>query len=202
MHGQICYRKGMQLQMNHKGTCTLETKRLKLRRFTIEDAKNIYDNWACDPQVTRFLRWEAHKDVEESRAFIGKTIAGYSDSASYQWAIELKEQDTVIGAIGLMVENENDEKGEIGYCMGKAFWGMGIMAEALSRVLEFAFEEVGFNRIEASHSVRNPASGRVMQKAGMLFECHARQLYKSRSGFEDCDIYYILKEDYFAGRGS
>lgn len=186
----------------NKGTVTLNTNRLILRRFTPDDAQEAFNNWTCDSEVTRFMRWQAHSEPEQTQTFLSKVIAGYGDPKKYHWAVELKEIGQVIGSISLMVENETDEKGEIGYCIGKSFWGRGLMAEALRAVIKFAVEECGFNRLEAVHSIRNPASGRVMQKAGMLFEGRARQLYKSREGFEDCDIYYILKEDYAAKEDS
>jgi len=67
-------------------------------------------------------------------------------------------------------EAERSGRVEVGYCIGQPWWGKGIMTEALQRVIQFGFEEVGFNRIQAIHNIKNPASGRVMQKAGMQFE--------------------------------
>jgi len=95
------------------------------------------------------------------------------------------------------VVNETDLCGDFGYSISRKYWGQGIATEALKAVLKLAFETVGFNRIESYHSTKNPASGKVMQKAGMKFEGLARQKYKSNVGFEDSNLYSILKEDYF-----
>jgi [ribosomal protein S5]-alanine N-acetyltransferase len=188
--------------MENKGTITLETARLILRRFTPQDAGDMYRNWASDPEVTRYLRWKPHQSVEESREFLKPVLSSYERPNYYLWAIELKELHQVIGSINLDIESENDERGEFGYCLGRRFWRRGIMTEALQSLLQFGFRQLGLNRIEAGHSVRNPGSGRVMKKAGMLYEGCARQFYKSQSGFEDCDMYYLLKEDYFALGGA
>ena len=69
------------------------------------------------------------------------------------------------------------------------------MTEALCAVIRYAFDSAGVNRLEAFHSVRNPASGAVMRKAGMLLEGRARQKYRSHMGYEDCDLYGICRDD-------
>jgi len=182
--------------LKHKGTVAIETKRLLLRRFTLDDAAGAYNNWASDPEVCRYMRWQPHKDRSETLNILGAWLEAYARDSFYQWAVTLKENDEPIGAICLSVVNENDLCGDTAYCIGRKYWGQGITAEALKAVLAFAFKEAGFNRIEAYHSVNNPASGKVMQKAGMVFEGTARQKYKCISGFEDSAMYAILREDY------
>ena len=77
--------------MNHKGTITLETNRLILRRFRLDDAQAMYDNWASDPEVTKFLTWPIHGNVEISRSILQSWIDAYADNDTYQWAIVLKK---------------------------------------------------------------------------------------------------------------
>ncbi|MDF2631895.1 MAG: GCN5-related N-acetyltransferase [Caproiciproducens sp.] len=182
--------------MNNIGTQEIVTERLILRQFTVDDAKDMYENWAKDSEVTKYLRWPPHTNVDVSRGLLRQWAASYTGLSYYSWAIVLRENNMAIGSIGIMAVGETDESGEIGYCMGKNWWGKGFMTEALKAILRFSFEEVGFNRLEASHSVNNPASGRVMQKAGMKFEGIARQKYKANLGFQDCKIYSILKQEY------
>lgn len=182
--------------MNTIGTQLMITKRLVLRRFTVDDAKDMYENWAKDSEVTKYLRWPPHTNVDVSRGLLSQWVASYADLSYYSWAIALKENNIAIGSIGIMEVSKVDQSGEIGYCMGKSWWGKGLMTEALKAVLQFSFEEVGFNRLEAVHSINNPASGRVMQKAGMTFEGIARQKYKANLGFQDCKIYSVLKQEY------
>lgn len=183
-------------RMNHQGTQTLMTKRLILRKFEIDDAQAMFDNWASNPNVTRFMRWQAHTSVEESKENIQRFISRYNQKDYYHWVICLKESNMPIGTIGLFVLNEFDELGEFGYCIGEAYWNKGYTTEALKAVFDFGFRQIQFNRIEACHSVNNPASGEVMKKVGMQFEGTARQKYKCNLGFQDANCYGILREDY------
>lgn len=179
----------------HKGTVTLTTERLILRRFTIEDDISMFNNWANDDDVAKYMRWDAHKDISETRDVLSKRIEKYSDLKTYIWAIVLKSIDEPIGSIGLMILNEYDMCADAAYCIGKSYWGNGYAAEALREVIRFGLLEINFNRIEAYHSINNMASGKVMQNAGMQFEGRMRQKYKSHYGFEDSDMYAVLKQD-------
>ncbi|MBS7175450.1 MAG: GNAT family N-acetyltransferase [Clostridiales bacterium] len=180
--------------MHHKGTCALETSRLVLRRFEEADAQAAFENWLSDLEAARYMRWDAYQTVEQGRAFLREVEKSYQREDFYHWAITQKRENQVIGAIGLLV-HEYDSVAEVSYCLGRAFWGRGIAAEALRSVLSFAMLDVGLNRVEAYHSVNNPASGRVMKKAGMCLEGHSRQKYRSHQGFEDCDLYGMIRED-------
>lgn len=183
-------------RLNHIGTKTLTTYRLILRRFTIDDTEAVYNNWTSDSEVSKYMRWQHHKSIKETESKINDWINRYKHNNFYQWAITFKGSDEPIGAIGLFVVNESDMSGDFGYSISRKCWGMGVATEALMAVLKFAFETVGFNRIESYHSVNNPASGKVMLKAGMKLEGLAKQKYKSNVGFEDSYVYSIIKEDY------
>lgn len=182
--------------LNHVGTISLTTERLVLRRFTIDDSESVYNNWTSDSEVSKYMRWQHHKNIEETELKIHDWANRYNYSNFYQWAITFKDSDEPIGAIGLFVVNESDMCGDFAYSISRKYWGMGVASEALKAVLIFAFETVGFNRIESFHSANNPASGKVMLKAGMKLEGLARQKYKSNVGFEDSYMYSILKEEF------
>lgn len=184
--------------LNHRGTVQLETERLILRRFTAEDAEAAYRNWTGDAEVCKYMRWQAHQNVEETRRVFSNWVTAYGNPSFYLWAIILKGSNKPIGSLSLTVVNELDACADVGYCIGREYWGLGYATEALKAVICFAFEEVGFNRIETYHSIQNPASGRVMQKAGMRFEGLARQKYKSNLGYEDSNQYAILRDDYIS----
>jgi ribosomal-protein-alanine N-acetyltransferase len=186
--------------LGHKGTREIITDRLILRQFNENDALDMFHNWANDNQVTRYLSWPTHKDIEVSKRVIGSWIESYANDETYQWAIALKESNMVIGAISVITISDSHMNCEIGYCIGKDFWGQGIVTEALKGVISFLFYEVGFERIAAFHHSENIASGKVMKKAGMKYEGRMRHFHKNSSGaFVDCDLYSILKEE--AGRG-
>ena len=183
--------------MKHLGTKRLDTTRLTLRRFTMEDAQAMYANWASDPEVTQYLTWPAHESVEISAWVLGDWTSHYGEDNYYQWAIVPKDHaDQPIGSIAVVRQNQKVESIEIGYCIGKNWWHKGIMTEALGAVMRFLFEEVGANRVSAVHDPNNPHSGGVMRKCGMTYEGTTRQSGWNNQGICDESCYAILKEEY------
>ncbi|MDD4125057.1 MAG: GNAT family N-acetyltransferase [Eubacteriales bacterium] len=185
--------------LEHKGTVTLETERLILRRFVTDDVTDAYSNWLSDPDVAMYMQWDAHTDIKQTHEWVTRYyVENYEKNNFYRWAITLKDDNRVIGAVGFTVEREYDSVADVSYALCKRLWNKGIMSEALTAVVAYAFNKVKINRLEAFHAVANPGSGRVLQKAGFKFEGHARQKYRNRHrGFEDCDMYGIVSEDYF-----
>jgi len=183
--------------MTHVGTKTIETERLILRRFTRDDADMAYKNWMGDPEVTEFLRWEHHSDVSVTREVISEFADSYDDPAFYNWAIVIKDSGDVIGFIGCAWMDERIHMIHTFYCIGKAWWGGGIVTEAYTAVVRYFFEKVGANRIEAYHDPRNPASGKVMQKCGLTCEGTLRGADYNNKGIVDAVVYGILREDYY-----
>lgn len=183
--------------MEHKGTCLLETDRLYLGRFTMKDVHAVYENWAKDPYVTKFLSWPAHIDPELTRQILLEWIESYLKPDFYQWSILRKEAlDDPVGTIGAVRIDEETGSISIGYCLGSAWWNQGIMTEALSAVIAFFFKEVHANRIDACHDTENPASGKVMQKCHMTYEGTLRQKGKNNRGIVDLAVYSILSKEY------
>ena len=182
--------------MNHLGTKTIETNRLILRKFELTDAEEMYSNWANDDNVTRYITWATHKNIEETK----KVVEGYVNESArddyYHWAIVQKDANELLGSIGAFRLYEDIKTFEIGYCIGKKFWNKGITTEAMKALIKFFFEEVGVNRIEARHDTKNPSSGAVMIKSGLKFEGILRQAGKNNSGIGDLAVYAILKEDF------
>ena len=181
--------------MNKTGTQTIETHRLILRQYRIGDAEDMFKNWASDSEVTRFLTWPTHSDVAVSRMVLDSWIHRYSDGGFFNWAIEWKENGSVIGNIAVVKLDEDTEAADIGYCLSRAFWGKGIMPEALRAVIDYLFDTVGVNRITAYHDVNNPKSGRVMQKAGMKKEGILRSSGRNNQGICDVALYALLRGD-------
>lgn len=182
--------------MNHLGTVNLETKRLRLRRFKAEDAEAMFHHWAKDPEVTKFLTWPAHQDVSGSSGYIAWVLERYQNPDTYDWGIELKEISQVIGSIGAVSLNQTLSSVQIGYCIGKPWWGNGIMTEALGEIIRFFMEEVGINRIEARHDTKNMASGKVMKHCGLTLEGILRQSDQNNQGICDAAWYALLREEY------
>lgn len=182
--------------MNHLGTVTLETKRLKLRKFTVLDAENMYKNWASDNEVTKFLTWSAHTNAEVTRDLLSNWVKNYEKKDYYNWVIEIKKTCEIVGNISVVSIKENTESADLGYCMGTKWWGNGIMPEAGKAVIKFLFEQVGFHRIAAAHAENNQKSGRVMQKIGMTYEGTLRCAGYCNQGVTDLVWRSILREEY------
>ena len=182
--------------LTHKGTVTIETDRLILRQFTMDDAPAMYRNWCSDDQVTRHLTWPTHSSVEVTKMVLSDWISHYPEPDFYNWAIVLKENGPEpIGSIAAVRIDPDVDCAVMGYCMSRAHWRKGIMAEALTALIGFFFTEVGMNRVEADHDPRNPASGRVMEKSGMRHEGIMRQAGRSNQGIIDVSRWAILRQD-------
>lgn len=180
--------------MIHKGTQLLVTERLVLRKFKIDDAQNMFDNWASNPNVTKYLTWPPHDNVETTKLIINEWVKGYSAENFYQWAIEVKEIGEPIGSISVVRINEAVNEVEIGYCIGEKYWRKGYTSEAFKKVIEFLFDEVGANRICAKHDTDNPNSGRVMVKCGLEYEGTLRRTGRnSTNSVCDLAVYSIIK---------
>ena len=181
--------------MKHLGTNVVETPRLVLRPFAREDAQAMFDNWASDPAVTKFLSWPTYRSVEDAHSILNVWLESYGKPDFYQWAIVLKELNQPIGSIGVVNSDDRVDMVEIGYCIGRNWWGRGIMPEALSAVMVYLFDEVGMQRIEAGHDPDNPASGAVLRKCGLEYEGTLRRRIRSNRGITDVAWYSILKEE-------
>ena len=182
---------------SHKGTVTMETERIILRRFTKEDALFMFNNWANDPVVTKYMTWFAHENTETSLSVINSWIEQYEQLNWYQWAIVLKDINEPIGSIGVVRSKDEDLSAEMGYCIGRKYWHKGYTSEALSRVLKFLFDDVGYNRISAIHDIRNPNSGLVMKKCGMKYEGTLREIgFTKEKEPLTVSMYSILKSEW------
>ncbi len=186
--------------LNHQGTKKLETERLILRQFKIEDYVEMYNNWACEDAVTKFLTWQTHTNQDVTKSVLADWIPKYENKDFYNWAIELKEENRLIGNISVVSLREKTLSAILGYCMGSKWWGKEIMPEAGKAVLKYLFEEVGFNRIAANHDKNNPKSGRVMQKIGMTYEGTLRSAGFCNQGIIDDVRYSILKSEWDLNR--
>jgi RimJ/RimL family protein N-acetyltransferase len=173
---------------------SIKTERLRLRPFTLADAKDVQ-------------RLAGTRDIAATTASIPLP---YDDGVAEQWiathqrrfelgagidlAIALDLEMALVGAIGLRFELEH-ERAELGYWIGKPYWGRGYATEAARALVHYGFDRLGLHRIYARHFTRNPASGKVLQKIGMMHEGHRRQHDKKWGIFEDEELYGMLKDE-------
>lgn len=173
---------------------TLMTRRLILRPARMSDAEDMYE-YSRDPLVARHVLWDAHTSIHQTRGYLRFLIRQYRTGAPSTFVIVLKETGKVIGTIGFMWIQQENRSAEVGYSLSRAYWNRGIMTEALQAVLKFGFDSLSLNRIEAQHESDNPASGRVMEKAGMRHEGRLRQRVYNKGRYADVELYAILRDD-------
>ena len=172
---------------------TLRTERLVLRPFVPADAARIQE-LAGNPRVAETTLNIPHPYPDgAAEAWIAGHRPAFDRGENIVFAI-VTDGIGLVGAINLRLELRH-LRGEVGYWIGEAYWGRGYATEALRAVLDYGFGPVGLNRIQAKHLPRNAASGRVMQKAGMIWEATLRQYLRKDGRFEDLESYAMLRSD-------
>ena len=188
--------------MNDVGTVMLETERLILRRIELNDAEDMFNGWCNDVDVCRYLPWDCHGSINNTKQLLNMWVDEYNNSDVYRWIIVLKENNKPVGTVDVVNKDIDNMVFELGHCYSKETWGKGIATEVFSRVIKFLFEEVGVELITAKHNESNIASGKVMQKVNMKYDGTLRfrvidKVTKERDGFV---CYSITKEEYLRAK--
>lgn len=157
----------------------------------------MYHNWASDIDTLRYLPWGPHSDVNVTHRRILSWVENYNQPNVYNWAIYLKANRQVIGSISVEMSNDKEKSCEVGYCIGRSFWGRELVPEAFRAIMHYLFFEVGYRMIFAKYDVLNTASGRVMQKVGMYYKGTIKDAGRRRDGsIYDVVIYVKRKNDF------
>lgn len=177
----------------------LESERLRLRRMERSDAEVMFRYWS-DPVVTKYMNVPPFASAEEAWEMIN-LLNGLSESEdALRFGIELKEERRLIGSCGMNNwELAGAYRGEIGYDLGREYWGHGYMSEALRMLLAYGYETMGLNRIEALVNPRNEASRRLLKAFGFTEEGLLRQYQWTVSGSVDLLMYSLLKKEHYNG---
>jgi ribosomal-protein-alanine N-acetyltransferase len=146
---------------------TIETKRFRLRKPTLQDAEDIFQKYAQDPEVTKYLTWRPNWNVQETRDFLGTCLRAWDERKSFHWVIEKKTDHELLGMITARVD---EHKWELGYVLARSYWGRGYMTEIVKKLVDWALKRGGIYRVWSVCDVDNRASARVMEKAGMKRE--------------------------------
>ena len=175
---------------------SLETERLILRRWKDSDAEDLY-KYASDPDVGPIAGWPAHKNVKESLGVIRYVFCG-----AEAYAVCLKQDNKPIGAIELKLNGntdmtERDDECELGYWIGKPFWGQGLIPEAAKELIRHAFQDLGMRKVWCGYYDGNEKSRRVQEKCGFTYQWTTKDIYlplmsEKRTGHVSC----ITKEEY------
>ena len=175
---------------------TIETERLILREWDVEDVPDLYD-YAKNPNVGPHGGWKPHESMSESLEIMQTLFLNKYDC----WAIVYKENGKVIGSIGYEEDVRRPQTGckELGYAMSEDYWRKGIMTEAAKAVMDFGFEKMELNMISIYHGPKNARSARVIEKCGFTYEGTLRKAYKIYDGsLRDVACYSMTKEEYEA----
>ncbi|MBE6674175.1 MAG: GNAT family N-acetyltransferase [Ruminococcaceae bacterium] len=173
----------------------METDRLLFRAIRRSDIEDVYE-YSANPKTSEFLLWEPHNSIEYTKKFIDIVLSKYKLGEYNDWAIVLKENNKMIGTCGFTRIDEYNSIAEIGYVLNPKYWGYGIATEAAKKVVDFAFEVLKVNRVEAKFMFGNEASLRVMNKIGMKFEGYQREAMLVKGKYRTIGISSILKREY------
>ena len=172
----------------------LETERLRLRPFTFEDEAAVFA-LASDPEIARFVRFEAHRTPADTRAFLELAFEHYKRGDPFALAILRRPDDRVIGSCGFVSQAPERHTAEIGYWLGQAYWGKGYAVEAARALMRFGFEQMHLERVEAKCFLENRAGQRVIEKLGMKYEgTDCNEMIKG--AFPQLNMYGISGEDW------
>ena len=174
---------------------SLTTNRLRLRQIQPEDAEAVFATFS-DEETMQFYGHEPHRSVEETRESLEQTQARYTRREAIRWGITLKGEDQVIGSCSLHHFDTGFHRAETGYELHHAFWGQGIMNEAMSVVLTYGFAELGLHRIEAIIDNANVRSKGLLLKLGFTYEGNLRERYFFRGHFEDEHYFGMLTDEW------
>jgi RimJ/RimL family protein N-acetyltransferase len=170
----------------------INTKRLILTELKADDIKDIV-NYASNKKISDSTLNLPHPYSEKDAIYwINLAHQGLKSGTNYIFAIRLKEDSKFIGGIGLGVQKRFN-RAEIGYWIAEPFWGKGIATEATKAIIEFGFKDLGLNKLTSSHLSKNPASGKVMQKSGMIKEGELKKHILKDEIYHDLVVYGITK---------
>ena len=174
----------------------LETERLLLRKMRLDDAEAMFV-YASDPEVTRYVLFETHRSVEDSKSFLRQALEGYERGDFGGWGVVLKDSGAFVGTCGMDAGYAPEHaRAELGYVLSREHWGRGLMPEAVRAVIRFGFGRMGLNRVQARCIAENVASARVMEKAGMAYEGTLRESEFIKGAYRDMKLYSILRREY------
>lgn len=181
--------------MKNKGTITLETPHLLLRKFALDDYKDMFENWAKDPIVAKQAGFPPHENADSTKKLIEFWINEYADDV-FNWVIELKKNNTIIGSITVVEKDLDNKICEIGYTIGQSWWNNGYATEAVKKVLDYLFQTDLFNVITANCHDYNIASQKVLKKNHFVNEgvLRNRKIIDGKS--IDLVQFSILKEEF------
>ena len=170
-------------------TPIIQTARILLRPLKVTDAETVYNNWASDPDVVRFMNYSRHRSVDDTIEWLSAEEKNAASDDSYVWGFVLKENGELFGSGGVTY-NAEYEMFELGYNIMKKYWNLGLTTEAAGAMIDFAVKQLGIRSFLGRHATDNPASGKVLEKVGFRFQKEGQ--YSSLDGTRTFDSRELL----------
>lgn len=182
--------------LTHCGTQQIETERLILRRFNLNDWEDMNQNWISDPKVQHGYGEPTYETEEEIKGLLNEYISKYETNEAYRWAIILKENNECVGQIAYFLVDSKNHFGEIEYCVGRAYQNKGYVTEATKAIIDYGFKKINFNKIQICHRANNYPSAKVIQKIGFHKDGILREYFYIDGEYIDRVFYSILKREW------
>jgi RimJ/RimL family protein N-acetyltransferase len=173
----------------------INTSRLSLRSISAEDLDDFYNIYS-NPEVMRYWSTPPLPNKEAAGKLISEIHEGFKRRELLKWGMALRSDNTLIGSVTLFHPDFTHRRSEIGYAMGRPYWGKGYMRETLRAVLDYAFNILNFHRIEADVDPRNAASVKTLERLGFQREGYLRERWQVNDEIQDAYFYGLLKPDW------
>ncbi|MBM7587770.1 ribosomal-protein-alanine N-acetyltransferase [Bacillus pakistanensis] len=173
----------------------LRTDNLILREITEQDAQALFEYFSSD-KAMQFYGMNPLTTLEQMKNIVKGMASGYEKKQAIRWGIQLKDQQELIGTIGFNNWSNLHKKAELGYDLNPRYWRKGYMFEAISKVIQFGFEEILLNRIGAFVYLDNEASNRILEKIGFHQEGILKDYYFSYDRYHDVYVYRLLQSEF------
>lgn len=182
--------------LNNVGTCTIETERLLLRRFSYSDCKDMLKYWIADENVQTSYGEPVYQTETEVNTLLDKYIGNYEHNDFYRWAVIETASGSCIGQIAFFLVDSKNHFAEIEYCIGTEFQQRGYATEAAKAVIRYGFEAIRLHKVQICHRSNNLPSKRVIEKCGFTYEGTLRDYFYIDGKYFDRLYYSIIRDEY------
>lgn len=177
------------------GSVIIPTQRLTLRLLSETDAPALFEIFS-HPEVMRYWSSPAQQDISQTQQMIARIQEGYKSGGFLQLGVERNSDQALIGTCTLYAIHQQSRRAEIGYILGRQYWGAGYMNEALKALINYAFENLNLNRLEADIDPRNNASQKTLQRLGFQKEGYMRERWIVGDEVSDSALYGLLRREW------
>jgi ribosomal-protein-alanine N-acetyltransferase len=168
----------------------IETNRIILRKLLYSDKHDILA-YAKNPEVSKYLLWDAHQSEIDTIEFLNIIYSAYNKNNAAPWGIELKSSNKIIGTAGFIAWNKKIHEAEIGYALSQEYWNQGIISEAINEIVKFGFDILKLEKITARCKAQNIASYKVLEKSGFLYDSSVNEQMIIKGKLEKLQFYYL-----------